>query len=255
MKWIKIALLFLLTLSLKADDKIITIGATPVPYAQILEFSKPLFKARGYELKIVEFSDYITPNLALNEGELDANLYQHKAFMEEFNTNKGTKLVASTPVVLPPMGVYSKKYTDLKQVPQNAIIAIPNDPTNEGRALELLEQAGLITLSKKANATPLDITQNPKNIQFKELKAAQLPRALGDVDFAVINSNYALGANLMPKDALFLESKDSPFVNHIVVHESQKNSEKTKIINEVIHSKEFKDHILKAYKDILILAI
>ncbi|EIB35731.1 MetQ/NlpA family ABC transporter substrate-binding protein, partial [Campylobacter jejuni] len=154
----------------------ITIGATPNPFGSLLELMKDDFKNKGYELKIVEFSDYILPNRALEEKELDANLYQHKPFLEEYNLKKGSNLIATTPVLIAPVGVYSKKIKNLENLKEGARVAIPNDATNESRALELLEKAKLIELNKNTLKTPLDINKNPKKLKFIELKAAQLPR-------------------------------------------------------------------------------
>ncbi|ECL1885858.1 MetQ/NlpA family ABC transporter substrate-binding protein [Campylobacter jejuni] len=233
----------------------ITIGATPNPFGSLLELMKDDFKNKGYELKIVEFSDYILPNRALEEKELDANLYQHKPFLEEYNLKKGSNLIATTPVLIAPVGVYSKKIKNLENLKEGARVAIPNDATNKSRALELLEKAKLIELNKNTLKTPLDINKNPKKLKFIELKAAQLPRALDDVDIAIINSNFALGAGLNPsKDTIFREDKNSPYVNYVVVHSEDKNSEKTKVIDEILRSDKFKAIINEHYKDILIPA-
>ncbi|HEC2498954.1 TPA: MetQ/NlpA family ABC transporter substrate-binding protein [Campylobacter jejuni] len=234
----------------------ITIGATPNPFGSLLELMKDDFKNKGYELKIVEFSDYILPNRALEEKELDANLYQHKPFLEEYNLKKGSNLIATTPVLIAPVGVYSKKIKNLENLKEGARVAIPNDATNESRALELLEKAKLIELNKNTLKTPLDINKNPKKLKFIELKAAQLPRALDDVDIvAIINSNFALGAGLNPsKDTIFREDKNSPYVNYVVVRSEGKNSEKTKVIDEILRSDKFKAIINEHYKDILIPA-
>ncbi len=213
----------------------ITIGATPNPFGSLLELMKDDFKNKGYELKIVEFSDYILPNRALEEKELDANLYQHKPFLEEYNLKKGSNLIATTPVLIAPVGVYSKKIKNLENLKEGARVAIPNDATNESRALELLEKAKLIELNKNTLKTPLD--------------------ALDDVDIAIINSNFALGAGLNPsKDTIFREDKNSPYVNYVVVRSEDKNSEKTKVIDEILRSDKFKAIINEHYKDILIPA-
>ena len=205
---------FLFSSLLFASEKIITIGLTPNPFEIIVEHMRGDFKKEGYELKIVEFTDYILPNKALSNKELDANLYQHKPFLDEYNKNVESDLVATTPILIAPMAAFSQKLKNLSELKDGARIAIPNDPTNESRALELLQKAGLIKLNDKVLKTPLDIVDNPKKLKFLELKAAQLPRALDDVDVAVINSNYALGANLNPvKDSIFREDKDSLYVN------------------------------------------
>ncbi|MFQ6342142.1 MetQ/NlpA family ABC transporter substrate-binding protein [Campylobacter sp. VTCC 70190] len=255
MKLFKIVLLICILNLSSALAKSISIGATPNPFASLLELMKDDFKNKGYELKIIEFTDYILPNRALEEKELDANLYQHKPFLEAYNAQNNAKLVVSTPVIIAPMGIYSKKIKDLEELKDGAKIAIPNDATNESRALELLEKANLIELNQNTLKTPLDISKNPKNLKFIELKAAQLPRALDDADVAIINSNYALGAGLNPsKDSIFREDKDSPYVNYVVVRFEDKNSEKTKVIDEVLRSDKFKALINERYKDILIPA-
>ncbi|MDX2323263.1 MetQ/NlpA family ABC transporter substrate-binding protein [Campylobacter hepaticus] len=233
----------------------ITIGATPNPFANLLELMKNDFQNKGYELKIIEFSDYILPNRALEEKELDANLYQHKSFLEAYNAKRNANLIATTPVIIAPIGIYSKKIKNLQDLKKGSKVAIPNDATNENRALELLEKAGLINLNQNSLKTLLDINKNPKNLKFIELKAAQLPRSLDDVDIAIINSNYALDAGLNPsKDTLFREDKNSPYVNYVVVRSEDKNSIKTQIIDEILRSDKFKAIIDKYYKDILIPA-
>ncbi|WP_270978335.1 MetQ/NlpA family ABC transporter substrate-binding protein [Campylobacter helveticus] len=245
--------LFLFSSFLFANEKIITIGLTPNPSGILVEHMREDFKKEGYELKIVEFSDYILPNRALSAKELDANLYQHKPFLDEYNKNTKSDLIATTPVIIAPMAVFSQKLKNLSELKDGARIAIPNDPTNESRALELLAKAGLIKLNDKKLKTPLDIVDNPKKLQFVELKAAQLPRALSDVDVAVINSNYALGANLNPvKDSIFIEDKDSPYVNFVVVRAEDSQSAKTKVIDKVLRSEKLRNFIEENYKDILI---
>ncbi|TQR34450.1 methionine ABC transporter substrate-binding protein [Campylobacter sp. MIT 99-7217] len=255
MKLIKILFAFILSLTILQGAEKIVIGATPVPFGEILEFSKPLFKEKGFELKVVEFSDYSIPNKALAEKSLDANLFQHKPYLDEFNKANSTNLVAAISLLITPMGVYSNKIKDIKNIANGASIAIPNDPTNESRALEILQSAGLIKLDEtKALKTPLDIKENPKKLKFKELKAAQLPRVLGDVDIAVINTNYALDFGLKPvKDAIYLEKKDSPYANFVVVRPEDKDSKKTKIIREIITSQKIKDFIIQRYGDSVIL--
>ncbi|MDX2331108.1 MetQ/NlpA family ABC transporter substrate-binding protein [Campylobacter hepaticus] len=233
----------------------ITIGVTPNPFANLLELMKNDFQNKGYELKIIEFSDYILPNRALEEKELDANLYQHKSFLEAYNAKRNANLIATTPVIIAPIGIYSKKIKNLQDLKKGSKVAIPNDATNENRALELLEKAGLINLNQNSLKTLLNINKNPKNLKFIELKAAQLPRSLDDVDIAIINSNYALDAGLNPsKDTLFREDKNSPYVNYVVVRSEDKNSIKTQIIDEILRSDKFKAIIDKYYKDILIPA-
>ncbi|MCH5335948.1 MAG: MetQ/NlpA family ABC transporter substrate-binding protein [Campylobacter sp.] len=231
------------------DDKTIVIGITPNPFKALVESNSKDFEDRGYKIKIVEFTDYILPNTALANKELDANLYQHKPFLEQFNKNHGTNLVAITPIIIAPMGIYSKKIKNLDELKFGSKIAIPNDPTNESRALELLEKTGLIKLNDKPLKTPLDIIENPKELKFVELKAAQLPRALEDTPLAIIPTNYALGAGLNPpKDGLFIETKDSPYAIVIAVRKGDENNEKTLIIKELLHSPKVKEFIEQKYQ-------
>lgn len=249
----KILTLFLFFFSfVLANDKVIVVGSTPTPYGEILNYSKSLFEKKGYKLEHKEFSDYITPNLALDSKEIDANLYQHKPFLNDFNKNKNTELEDIGTVILIPMAIYSKKIKKLDELKENSIVSIPNDPTNESRALELLEKAGLIKLKNKDLKTELDIIENKKKLKFKTLKAAQLPRSLDDMDIAVIPANYALGASLKPyKDGLFVEN-DKNYAIVIAVRKEDLNSNKTKIIKEVLQSKEMKEYISKTFSDSLI---
>ena len=250
-----LSLAFIASFLFANDDKTIIIGVTPNPFKILVQANEENFRARGYNLKIVEFTDYILPNTALAAKELDANLYQHKPFLEQYNKNHNTNLIAITPIVIAPMGIYSKKIKDLKELKVGSKIAIPNDPTNESRALELLEKTGLIKLNDSALKTPLDIVDNPKKLEFVELKAAQLPRALEDVELCAINSNYALEAGLNPvKDSIFREDKDSRYINYVVIRSEDKDSPKTKVIDEILRSDEFKTFINKNYENILIPA-
>lgn len=239
-----------------AFAEVIKVGATPIPHAEILEFIKPELKKDGYELEIKVFNDYVVPNLAVEDGDLDANYFQHIPYLNEFNANKGTHLVKTAGVHLEPMGIYSKKIKSLKDLKDGATISIPNDPTNESRALDVLVNAKLIEVDNSAKLrTPLDITKNSKNLKFKELEAATLPRTLDDVDIAVINTNFAMNANLNPtKDALALESKDSPYVNIVVVKEGNQNSKKIKALDAALNTKAVKDFIADKYKGAIIPA-
>ncbi|EAI9313593.1 MetQ/NlpA family ABC transporter substrate-binding protein [Campylobacter coli] len=250
MKLFKIILLFCLLNLSPIFAKTITIGATPNPFASLLEKVKDDFKDKGYELKIIEFSDYILPNRALEEKELDANLYQHKPFLEEYNAQKGTKLSSLGSIVLVPMAIYSNDIKDIKNIPNGAKIAIPNDATNESRALDLLAKAGLIEFKTSSTLkTPIDISKNPKNLKFIELKAAQLPRALNDVDLAVITTNYALGAGLNPlKDGIFIEDKDSLYAIVLAVRQGDEKNEKSLILKEILTSDKIKNFINEQYK-------
>ena len=243
---------FLFSSLLFANEKIITIGLTPNPFEIIVEHMRGDFKKEGYELKIVEFTDYILPNKALSNKELDANLYQHKPFLDEYNKNAKSDLVATTPILIAPMAAFSQKLKNLSELKDDARIAIPNDPTNESRALELLQKAGLIKLNDKVLKTPLDIVDNPKKLKFLELKAAQLPRALDDVDVALISTNYALGAKLNPKDGLFIEDEGSLYAIVLAVQEKDKDGEKTQVIKEVLKSEAIKKFIEEKYNGAVI---
>ena len=239
----------------EVKNTIIKIGATPVPHVEILEAVKPLLKAKGYDLEIVEFTDYVTPNIAVNEGELDANFFQHLPYLEEFNKNKNTDLVKTVNVHLEPMGLYSHKIKALSELEDGASIAVPNDPTNESRALDILVKEGLLTFKDVDFKTVVDIIDNPKNLKIKELDAPQLPRVLDEVDAAIINTNYALSANLNPlKDAIVIESKDSPYANIVVVKKGNENKDSIKALNEVINSEEIRTFIKEKYQGSIVEA-
>ena len=252
--FVLISVLALLLVGCKEDtvnkDKVLNIGASPVPHGEILNFVKPILAERGIELNIIEFSDYITPNLALDVGEIDANFFQHIPYMEAFKEEHGLNIVSIGGVHIEPMGAYSNKIDSIDDLGENSIIAIPNDPTNEGRALLLLQSQGLIKLRDEKNLaqTPRDIVENKKKLEFKELEAATLPRVLDDVDIAIINTNYALNANLNPKyDSLLVESKDSPYINIISVRERDKDSEKLNILMEALNSEDTRVYIEEKY--------
>ena len=239
----------------EAKQTVIKIGATPVPHVEILEAVKPLLKAKGYDLEIVEFTDYVTPNIAVNEGELDANFFQHLPYLEEFNKNKNTDLVKTVNVHLEPMGLYSNKIKALSELEDGATIAVPNDPTNESRALDILVKEGLLTFKDVDFKTVVDITENPKNLKIKELDAPQLPTVLDEVDAAIINTNYALSANLNPlKDAIIIESKDSPYANIVVVKKGNENKDSIKALNEAINSEEIRTFIKEKYQGSIVEA-
>jgi len=256
-----IVLLAILTIvfvgTVQAQDEQLSIGATPVPHSEILNFIKDDLAKEGIKLEIVEFTDYVTPNIALNDGSIDANFFQHVPYLKQFNEDRGLNLVSAIKVHVEPIGLYSNKYKSLDEIPEGAPIAIPNDPSNEGRALILLHNNGVITLDDPTNlnATPMDIAKNPKNLKFKELEAAQLPRVLPDVAAAVINTNYALEADLTPlEDAIIMEGSDSPYVNVIAVQKGDEDSEKIKTLKKVIQSKKVKDFILNEYKGAVVPA-
>lgn len=203
----------------QADPNRLSVAATAVPHAEILEFVKPELAKQGLTLDIRVFNDYVQPNLQVDQGQIDVNYFQTKPYLGEFNAAQGTKLVPIASIHVEPLGAYSRKWKRAEQLPQGAAVAIPNEPSNGGRALLLLQKADLIRLRDPADplATLKDIVANPKQLQFRELEAATLPRVLGEVDLALINTNYALDADLNPvRDALFIEDGNSPYVNLVV---------------------------------------
>ncbi len=233
------------------------IGATPAPHAEILEQIKPDLKEQGINLEIVEFNDYVQPNIALNDKELDANFFQHEPYLNDFvKEHKDVKLKNAGGVHIEPMGVYSKKIKDLNELADGATVSIPNDPTNGGRALLLLQKANLLKLKDGINeeATVQDIAENPKNLVIQEVEAAQLPRTLEDVDISIINTNFALNADLNPmKDALFIEDKDSPYVNIVAVREDESRDEINKLLT-AIKSDKVKKFIEEKYQGAIVPA-
>jgi D-methionine transport system substrate-binding protein len=248
------ALLFVLNHQAEAkgaqqSGSTLTVGATPVPHAELLNLVAGDLAAEGITLKVVEFNDYVQPNSALIAGDLDANFFQHIPYLES-NAEWKNGLVSVFGVHVEPLGLYSNKVKDVSGLPAGATIAIPNDPTNGGRALLLLQSKGLLTLRADAGltATPLDITGNPRNLKFQELEAAQLPRALADVDAAVINGNYALEAGLNPvRDSLIIEGADSPYVNIVVAKKGNENDPRLQALSRVLRSQKVKDYILSHY--------
>jgi D-methionine transport system substrate-binding protein len=228
---------------------VLSVGATPVPHAELLNLIKGDLAEKGITLKVVEFTDYVQPNMAVLSGDLDANFFQHVPYLET-NDEWSAKLTAAFGVHVEPFGLYSAKYKNIKDLPNGASIAIPNDPSNGGRSLLLLQANGLITLRAGAGlrATPRDITGNPKNFRFQELEAAQLPRSLQDVDAATINGNYALEAGFNPlKDSLIIEGAESPYVNMIVVQKGKENDPRIVALKNALLSRKVKDFILKTY--------
>lgn len=235
----------------------LSVAATPVPHAEILEFVKPALAKEGVNLKVKVFTDYVQPNVQVAEKRLDANFFQHQPYLDEFNKSKGTDLVSVAAVHLEPLGAYSSKYKKLDELKDGATVVIPNDATNGGRALLLLDKAGLITLkdSKNILSTPKDIVENKKNLKFRELEAATIPRVLTQVDLALINTNYALEAKLNPeKDALVIEGSDSPYVNILVARPDDKDSEDMKKLVAALHTPEVKAFILEKYKGAILPA-
>lgn len=241
-----------------SDKKVmLKVGATPVPHAEILNEIKPLLAKDGIDLQIIEFTDYVKPNLSLNDKEIDANFFQHEPYLKKFAADRKLDLVNLVAVHIEPMGVYSKKLKDIKSVPDGAKVAIPNDPTNGGRALNILAKAGLIKLKDGVgiSATVGDIVENPKNLKITEAEAAMLPRTLDDVDLAVINSNFAMEAKLNPtKDALFIEPKDSPYANIVAVRKGDENRKEIQALKKALTSPEVKKFIEEKYKGAVIPA-
>ncbi|MBA1148006.1 MetQ/NlpA family ABC transporter substrate-binding protein [Ectothiorhodospiraceae bacterium WFHF3C12] len=245
-----------LAFNASAADKL-TVAATPVPHAEILEFVKPKLEARGVELEVQVFTDYVQPNVQVDEGRLDANYFQHVPYLEEFNEGRGTELVSVVGVHVEPFGAYSSKIDSLEQLGDGATVAIPNDPTNGGRALLLLDKAGLIKLADDSNilATPQDIEENPKGLRFHELEAATLPRILNQVDLALINTNYALEAGLNPtEDALVIEGPESPYVNVLVARPDNKDSDAIRKLADVLTSEAVAEFIREEYEGAVVPA-
>ncbi len=226
------------------------VGATPEPHAEMLNLVVDDLAAQGITLKVIEFTDYVTPNEALESGQIDANFFQHIPYMESFNKERGFHLVNAGGIHVEPLALYSKKVSSIADLKPGSTIAIPNDPTNEGRALLLLQSAGLIKLSADAGleATPLNVADNPLNLKFREIEAASLPRVLADVDAAVINGNYAIPAGLIAtRDGLFVEGADSPYVNIITVKSGNENDSRIQALVKALQSDEVKNFVSERY--------
>ncbi|MDK1386157.1 MetQ/NlpA family ABC transporter substrate-binding protein [Sinorhizobium sp. 8-89] len=233
----------------------IKVGVTPGEHAQIMEKVKEVAAPKGLDIEILEFSDYVVPNQALADGELNANSFQHQPYLDNQIADRGYDIVSVGLTITTPMGVYSNKVKSLDELTDGATIAIPNDPTNGGRALLVLASKGLIKVNPDVGlkATPADVTENPKNIEFAELDAAQLPRSLADVGAAVINTNYALEADLHPKeDAIAIESEKSPYANVIAVRAADKDAPWVKTLVESYHDDSVKTFIVDTFKGALI---
>ena len=237
-----------------SEDTTITVAASPTPHAEILTNAvAPILEEQGYTLEVTEFTDYVQPNTVTEDGEVDANYFQHRPYLENFNEEQGTHLVEVAGVHFEPMGLFSQNISSVDELTEGATVAVPNDATNEARALLLLEQEGLIELDDEAgiNATINDITSNPLNLQFSELEAANLPNVLADVDLAAINGNYALAANFTMDDALAVEANDSlaadTYTNVIVVKDGNQDSEKIQALAEAANSDEVRDYINNTY--------
>ena len=232
----------------------LVVGASPAPHAEILEAAREVLASKGYDLEIVEYTDYVIPNNALDSGDLDANYFQHKPYLDSFNEQNGTDLVSAGAIHYEPFGIYAGKTASLDALPDGATVLVPNDITNEARALLLLEAQGLLTLKEDAGleATPTDIVDNPKNLEFVELEAALLPRSLPDEDIAVINGNYAIEAGLKMSDALAVEDSDSlaatTYGNVVAVRAEDADSDKTKALIEALTSPEVKEFMETTYE-------
>ncbi|MFT8349369.1 MetQ/NlpA family ABC transporter substrate-binding protein [Clostridium saccharoperbutylacetonicum] len=234
------------------NDKVIKIGVTPKPHEEIVNIAKPLLEKEGYTVEITEFNDYNQPNTAVEEGSLDANFFQHTPYLNTQNKEKGYHLVSVGTIHLEPMGLYSKKIKSLDELKDGATIALPNDPSNEARALKLLAGKGLIKIKDGELVTQKDVTENPKKINFSELEAAAIPRAIDDIDAAVINGNYAIEAKFNPaKDAIIIEDKNSdaakPYANIVVVKDGNQDKDKIKALVKAMTSPEVKAFIEKEY--------
>ena len=232
--------------SASLEGTVIKVAASPTPHAEILKVAKDVLAEQGITLEIEEFTDYIQPNMVTEDGQVDANYFQHITYLNDFNEENGTHLVSVADLHYEPFGIYAGKTASLEELPDGAVVGVPNDPTNEGRALLLLQQEGLITLKEGVGltATKLDIAENPKNLDIQELEAAQLPRSLDSLDLAVINGNYALQAGLNAADALAVESTDGEaaqaYVNVLVVKEGRENDPAIQALVEALKSDEVK---------------
>lgn len=236
-----------------SDDKTVTVAASTAPHAEILEQCKEAMAEKGYTLDIRVMDDYVTPNVATDDGDVDANYFQHQPYLDQFNAEKGTKLVTVAKVHYEPYGIYAGTCDSLETLPDGAVVAVPNDATNEARALLLLEANGLITLADGAGltATKNDITDNPKNLDIREMEAALLPTVLDEVAFAVINGNYAISSGLKVADALAVEDAASEaaqtYANVLVVKEGNEGLDKIKALVEVLQSDAVRTYINDTY--------
>lgn len=254
-----LALTGLLSIVVSANSlgSTLKVGATPVPHSEILEIVKPELAKEGIELEIVEFTDYVTPNIALNDGDLDANFFQHSPYLKKFAEERNLDIASAGAIHVEPLGLFSSKHKSLDELEKGSVVAIPNDPANGGRALILLHNNGIIKLSNPQNlySTEFDVVENPKKIKFKSLEAAQLPRVLRDVDFAIINGNYAIEANLNPsKDALLLEGKESPYANIIAVKTKDLEKKEIKSLVKALQSEKVAEFIEEKYNGAVVKA-
>lgn len=234
----------------KQGDNVLTVAATAVPHAEILKQVKPILAKEGVELQVKVFADYVQPNTQVAEKAIDLNYFQTKPYLDAFNRERGTRLVIITGVHIEPFGAYSKKYKNIDQLPDGASVTLPNDPSNNSRALLLLAKHGLITLKDPTDqmSTLKDITANPKHLKFRELEAAMLPRTLDEVDLSLINTNYALAAGLNPtRDALLIEDKDSPYVNYLVGRPDNQDDPRVQKLAKALTSPAIKAFIEQNY--------
>ncbi|GAB3259348.1 MetQ/NlpA family ABC transporter substrate-binding protein [Chitinimonas naiadis] len=243
--------------ALSAQAEKLTVAATAVPHAEILAFIKPKLAQQGVELDVKVFTDYVQPNVQLAEKRVDANYFQTKPYLSEFNKNRGTTLVTDVAVHVEPFGAYSRKVKQASELKEGAVVAIPNEASNAGRALVLLDKHGVIKLKDASNilSSVKDIVGNPKKLKFKELEAATLPRVLDQVDLALINTNYALEAKLVPtRDALFIEDAQSPYANYLVTRADNQNAPAVKKLAAALTTPEVKKFIADKYKGAVIPA-
>lgn len=243
--------------SAQAQTQTLSIAATAVPHAELLEQVKPVLESQGITLDIRVFTDYVQPNVQVVERRLDANFFQHQPYLDSFNSSRNTTLVSVAGIHVEPFGIYSSRHESLDNLPNRAQVAIPNDVTNGGRALLLLQTAGLITLNPEAGitASPRDIVSNPKNLRFNELEAATLPRVLSQVDLALINTNYALEAGLNPvDDALIIEGTDSPYVNILVTRAGQEDNPALLALRDALRSDAVRVFIEERYEGAVVPA-
>ena len=252
------ALLFTLGLSAGCSqqaapkvEKVLKVGVTAGPHAEIMDIVKKVAEKDGLKIEVVEFNDYIQPNVALNQGDIDVNSFQHKPYLDNIIKDRKYDLISVAKTVIFPMAIYSTKFKNIADIPQGAMVAIPNDPTNGGRALLLLEKINVIKLKPGAglNAAVTDIIENPKNIIIKELDAAQIPRSLADIDVAAINTNYAVTAGLVPtKDSIAIEDINSPYANIIAVKTKDKDDPLIQKLIKAYQSDEVKAFIQEHFK-------
>ena len=228
----------------------LTVAATAIPHAEILDVVKPVLAKQGVKLEVRVFNDYVQPNDQVVQKQIDVNYFQTQPYLDAYNRDRGSNLVTVTGVHIEPFGAYSRRYKSLAELPQGADVVIPNDPSNNSRALILLDQSGVIKLKDPSNAlsTQRDITENPKGLKFRELDSAMLPRVLDQVDLALINTNYALDAGLNPtEDALAIESKDSPYVNYLVARQDNKDDPRVQKLAKALTGPEVKAFIDSKY--------